>query len=123
MAKKKTGAKKVARKTTKMFASEPLVKLPEKPKAPAEPKPAESKVAPPVAPPKPKVAPAAAASKAKVAQGAIVERRWPGIEKGYPDPFDVENEGKTATHRIFTLKKEVFLQGKYPAKKIIIPLG
>ncbi len=121
MAKKKVGAKKVVRKTTKQVPRKPALvvepdPVPVKATLPAVESAIEVKITP-------KVAATAPVSEAKVVQGAIAERRWPGIEKGYPDPFDVENEGTTATHRIFALKKEVFLQGKYPAKKIIIPLG
>ena len=123
MAKKKTSAKKVASKTAKVT----VPKSPVKQKPPVQPKPTEkpklTEVASPVAPLKPKAVSTEIASKAKVTQGAISERRWPGIEKGYPDPFDVENEFTTATHRIFVFKKEPNIWEKYKTRKKAIPLG
>ena len=117
MAKKKTGAKKVARKTmtTKATAPKPPMKpkpaanLLEKPKSPAEPKPTESKAASPVAPPKPKATPPKAdpAAKEKAEQKSS-RGSWPGKEKGYPDPHHVWREYPTATKRIFVMKKETW---------------
>lgn len=129
MAKKKTGAKKVARKTTKMSAPKPLAK----PKSPMQPKPpvkppekpklTESKVAPSVAPPKPKPIPpkvTLAAKKKVEPKGSRGD--WPGKDKGYPDPFHVEKEYVTAKDRIFVLKKDAYIYKIYKARKMIFPL-
>ncbi|KKM95263.1 hypothetical protein LCGC14_1189990 [marine sediment metagenome] len=142
MAKKKTGAKKVARKTmtTKATAPKslakpkPSAKAPEKPlekpkpptepKPPAELKPTQSKVAPPATPPKPKATPPKAAPAAKEkAEQKSSRGDWHGKDKGYPDPFHVSSEGKTATDRIFVLKKDQYIWDIYKRRKIIIPLG
>lgn len=134
MAKKKTGAKKVTKKaaTTKATTPKPkppaepkvLAKPPEKPRPPAEPKSTDSKSAPPVAPPKPKTAtPKATPVAKKKAESKGSRGDWPGKEKGYPDPFHVSSEGKTATHRIFVMKKDQYIWDIYKRRKIIIPLG
>lgn len=130
MAKKKTGAKKVVSKAAKAAAPKapakpkPPIKLKPPTKPPSEPKPAPAKTAPPATPLKPKTATpkAAPVAKKKVEQKSS-RGSWHGKDKDYPDPFHVASEGKTATDRIFVMKKDQYIWDIYGKRKIIIPLG
>ena len=120
MTKKKTAkksARKVARKVPILVEPNPVeteIKL-----VPVK---VEDEIASPVVAPKPKAVSAPVASKAK-AEPKSSRGSWPGKEKGYPDPFHVSSEGKTATDRIFVLKKDQYIWDIYGTRKIIIPLG
>ena len=125
MAKKKTSAKKVVSKAAKATAPKARVAPPlAETKAPAPPKSTEAKTAPPAAPLKPRAAPlkATLAAKKKVEPKGS-RGSWPEKDKGYPDPFHVSSEGKTATDRIFVMKKDQYIWDIYGTRKIIIPLG
>lgn len=119
MAKKKTvkkAAKKAARKVPILVEPNPVeteIKL-----VPVE---VEDEVASPAVAPKPKVVPAPAAPKVKYERESA-KKGWSEMEKGYPPPEDVESEYTTATGRVFAVKKHLYLEGKYPRKKLIFPL-
>lgn len=105
MAKKKRGAKKVARKAAK---------VPVKLKPPIKLKPPPAKTAPLATSRKPK------ATFSSMPKSSV--KSWPGKDKGYPDPFHVASEGKTATDRIFVMKEDPYIWDIYKRRKIIIPL-